>query len=982
MGLIRAACNNPLSVLMLYVGLVVLGVLAALGLPVSELPDIDAAQLQVVTQIEGLAPREVEDLVTVPLENALASLPGLRELSASSKRGLSVVRIELSWGASVDRALLEARRIASATYASLPQTASPPVVTSQASAAEPALVIAVTPTVASEAAELGRVIQNDIAAAYRATPGVGQVRVVAAPIPELHVVVAIESARSVGLPLGQIPGLVSQAVFDVPVGTLLDGPRERLVSARGVGDPAAIARLPLGDGRLRLSDIATTEPGVQPPTSLFVRDGAAATAVEIYPAAGTLTAARRARATTEDLIERFGAQLQIEIIQDASVALTRSIAGIAIAIGIGVLAIVVIMASATRTASAAVAALSGIGPALALAMLTMQSFGLSINLVSLTGLAVGLGMVVDNAVVVVDRIRQLRAKDGTAVAAATAEVAAATWASTLTTLLVFVPVVFVPGRLGALFAELVAAISALLLASFVSAVTLTPAVYLLMTQRRRFGANTTPSDAAHPAAGAGAIAARIDRVALRLIGRMLDRRQPLRWTLLAVIPLLLGLGWIVGIEIVPAAPSEFVQGELVLDATSSVTTARGVAQALTAELAADPIVRTAVATAGYESEDPVDRARSANGWNRLYLRVYARSGARLSDLEALQSVVAAALSSRPGRWWVGAPEDAVGRVLGVEQRTIVELPASTRDAAQLLYGTTELPPGYAWVFAPTAASEQLRVDHLLAARAGVAVQTIVQSLQVVTDGVIAARLAELDMDLRVLAYESDLLDLAVSGADGLVQLSSIASIDPARGPAELDRRARRPVIRVEVPPGVGQDYRLLRQAAGTVVIDPAAGLRAAQLRELLLVFGTSLVLSYIVLGAQSGSVVRPLILLVSFPLGAIGSLAALALAGMTLNLYSAIGTLVTLGTVINAAILVVADFGVGPQELARRVLLRAKTSAVTVATTVSTLLPIVLSGDPAAVIQRQTALPVIGGLIVGTVLVLAFVPTFAPQGER
>lgn len=974
MKLIRAACDNPLSVVMLSIGVVVLGVLAALGLPVLELPEIEAAGLRVITRIEGLAPREVEDLITVPMENALASLPGLRELSASSKRGLSVVRIELSWGASLDRALLEARRIASATYASLPRSASPPVVTSQPAGARPALLIAVTPKSASESAELGRVIRNDIAAAYRAAPGVGAVRVIAAPIPELHVVVNAESARSVGLPLGQIPSLVSQAVFDVPVGTLNEGSRERLVSARGAGEPAAIAALPLGRGKLSLADIAVTGPGVKPPTSLFVRDGAAAAAIEIYPAGDTLTAVRRARAATESLIQRFGSQLNIEIIQDAGIALTRSIRGIAVAVAIGVLAVVGIMAGVTRTAAAALAALSGIPCALALAMLTMHMFGLSINVVSLTGLAVGLGMVVDNAVVVVDRIRLRDSKDAAGAAGAVTEVASATWASTLTTLLVFVPVVFVPGRLGALFAELAAAISALLLASFVSAVTLTPAVYLLMSPKGR--------DAPAVRAPSGRILAGIDRRVLRLTARVLERRRGMRLLLLTLLPLLAVLVWSAGVEIVPAAPSDFVRGELVLDAGVSLDAARGVAEELTARLADHPTVRTAVAAAGYEADDPVDRARGANGWNRLYFRVYAPRGARVDEAALLRDLVSTTLAAHPGLWWVGPPEDAVGRVLGVSRRTIVELPAANRDEAQLLYRSTSLPPGYSWVFGPGAVSEQLRIDHLLAARAGVAIQGIVQSLRVVTDGVIAARLAEFDMDLRILARETSLTELAVPGADGLVQISSIAGIETERGPAELERRARRPVLRVEAPANAPEDYPELRRATGSPVIDPMAAVRASQMRELLLVFGTSLLLSFIVLGAQSGSLLRPLVLLISFPLGAFGSFLVLVPAGITFNLYSAIGTLVTLGTVINAAILVTADFGSAPRELTRRVLLRAKTSAVTVATTVSTLLPIVLSGSPSAVIQRQTALPVIGGLIIGTGLVLVFIPAFAPKARE
>ena len=964
MKLIRAACDNPLSVVMLSIGVVVLGVLAALGLPVLELPEIEAAGLRVITRIEGLAPREVEDLITVPMENALASLPGLRELSASSKRGLSVVRIELSWGASLDRALLEARRIASATYASLPRSASPPVVTSQPAGARPALLIAVTPKSASESAELGRVIRNDIAAAYRAAPGVGAVRVIAAPIPELHVVVNAESARSVGLPLGQIPSLVSQAVFDVPVGTLNEGSRERLVSARGAGEPATIAALPLGRGKLSLADIAVTGPGVKPPTSLFVRDGAAAAAIEIYPAGDTLTAVRRAREVTESLIQRFGSQLNIEIIQDAGIALTRSIRGIAVAIAIGVLAVVGIMAGVTRTAAAALAALSGIPCALALALLTMHMFGLSINVVSLTGLAVGLGMVVD-------RIRLRGSKDAAGAAGAVTEVASATWASTLTTLLVFVPVVFVPGRLGALFAELAAAISALLLASFVSAVTLTPAVYVLITSKGR--------DAPAVRASSGRIFAGIDRRVLRLTARVLEHRRGMRLLLLALVPLLAVLVWSAGVEIVPAVPSDFVRGELVLDAGVSLEAARGIAEELTARLAAHPTVRTAVAAAGYEADDPVDRARGANGWNRLYFRVYAPRGARVDEAALLRDLVSATLAAHPGLWWAGPPEDAVGRVLGVSRRTIVELPAANRDEAQLLYRSTALPPGYTWVFGPGAVSEQLRIDHLLAARAGVDIQGIVQSLRVVTDGVIAARLAEFDMDLRILARETSLTELAVPGADGLVQLSSIAGIETERGPAELERRARRPVLRVEVPANAPENYPELRRATGSPVIDPMAAVRGSQLRELLLVFGTSLLLSFIVLGAQSGSLRRPLVLLISFPLGAFGSFLVLAPAGITFNLYSAIGTLVTLGTVINAAILVAADFGSAPRELTRRVLLRAKTSAVTVATTVSTLLPIVLSGSPSAVIQRQTALPVIGGLIIGTGLVLVFIPAFAPK---
>ena len=472
---------------MFFLALVVFGVRAYRELPLNLLPDISYPALTVEVEYPGTAPAEMESLVARPSEEALATVPGLLRLQSVSRVGLSTLTLEFGWDGDMDLAVLDVRE--RLDRVNLPDDAESPRVLRYNPAQEPIMRLAVTGGV--EADRLRWVAEELVEKRIEGQPGVAAVKVLGGLEPEVEVLVDEAAAAAYGIGLDEIARRLDAENVNLAGGRLDEGGVYYLVrTLNEFGTLDELRHLLLresGEGAVRLRDVATVVLGHKDRQVMTYVGGDEAVFVEVRKTADANTVAvarlvrqRLALAQSDTATpETFPAGVRLVVVDDASafiVAAIRAVREAAVLGGVAALLVLWLFLRDVRST-----AIIGFAIPLSIAgtFLLMYLAGVSLNLMSLGGLALGVGMLVDNAIVVLENIARVRdegADASTAAAQGTREVAGAVTASTLTTCAVFLPVVFVEGIAAQIFSDLALTVAAALLTSLVVALLFIPMV--------------------------------------------------------------------------------------------------------------------------------------------------------------------------------------------------------------------------------------------------------------------------------------------------------------------------------------------------------------------------------------------------------------------------------------------------------------------------------------------------------------------------
>jgi HAE1 family hydrophobic/amphiphilic exporter-1 len=996
LGLVRKAAEHPVSVLMLYAALFTLGLLCFFRLDRELLPRLPIPVARVLGEYAGIPAEEVERLLTIPLENALSSVKGVQEVSSVSKDELSAVTLRFRWGAEMERATVEVRERIDAVYPSLPFGARKPLVYSEDANDRPVLVLAVLPAEGRSLQEVAPLVRGELAALLRQVPGVGALRLVGLPEPE--VLVEVDSARlyAAGLPLQALAAAIAGSVYEVPVGPVVENEREYLVRAGSEVDTLEeLRRIPLpggaGGALLTVGDFASVRSGTREPTSFFHYDGREAAGVffSCGSQTGSLNAARSIRAALPPLQEAFQRELRLQVVEDPTREIEGSFRSLLVAIGLGIVSAFSVLMLIFRRARVPLIATASIPLAMTATFLFMELAQLTLNVVSLAGIAMGVGMIVDNSVVVLESLLRRQARSPAQIAAGTMGVASATFGSTVTTLLVFLPVLFLPGVTGALFGQLALTICILLLVSFLSSLTLTPALYRLLLPRRP--------------AGGGIDRARWLRTLQRGYRRylLLAFRRPLLplglllFVLAAGALCFLRLPW----TLLPEREPALLEVSLRLPAGTPTQLCLKRSLEVGELLRALPGVDSVFAEAGFDERSLRDRAQPGKSPQEIRYRLALAGGGReRGNAAGVLALIEEVLAPLQGvRHSAGAPPDPMEGLLGAGGELSLRLRGEPREAlleqAEAL--AAELgSEGLSREVEIDTRRERPRLDLALdpdaLAFGGVRPAEVLQSLRLAVRGETPAALKlagePVDVRVRLSPEQTDSLpELArvrvpggVGAAAGGIETGLLGQLHRTRSSPLLYRQQRKPAVTLTIRPERGMrealEARLRALPDEGAELLSVSRLREGQ-REILVVFLFALLLMYLVLGAQFESFLLPLLLLLSLPLSVSGSLALLLAWGYSLNLSSFLGVLILLGTAMNIAILLSTAYGAGgPAHIVAASVGRLRPVAATVLTTVVALVPIAANRSAQGSLQGNTAVALIGGLAAGAVAILLLFP--------
>jgi HAE1 family hydrophobic/amphiphilic exporter-1 len=517
MALPDLSLRRPVATSMLFVAVAVLGVVSFLRLPIDLLPDVSFPTLSVWTTYADAGPEEVERFVTEPIEAALWRVPGAREVTSRSREGQSLVRLEFGWGTDMEFATLNTRERLDNLREALPRSAERPVILRSDPQSDPIMNIAVS---GADLRELRQLAEAVFKRRLEQLDGIALAAVTGGPEREILVQVDPERLAIHDVTLDEIAAALDAANYNAPGGAINRG-RFRY-SLRTLGQFSALEQFaevvvarPPGGNVVQLSDVATVKDTIAELETIARYNGEAAIGLQIYKESGsnTVRVADRVRRTLDQLRVEYP-RVEMELASSQAIFVRNAISNVVQALLLGGLLAFLVLFLFLREPRYPVAISLAIPISVMAAFALLYVFDVSVNIMSLGGLALGVGLLVDNSIVVLENIFRHRQSgpsrapdpgdrapapgDGDAgssvegrmharpASIGAREVAGAITASTLTTIAVFFPVLYVEGVAGALFGDLSLAVTFSLLASLLVALTLLP-VMASRAKRRAAG---------------------------------------------------------------------------------------------------------------------------------------------------------------------------------------------------------------------------------------------------------------------------------------------------------------------------------------------------------------------------------------------------------------------------------------------------------------------------------------------------------------
>ena len=477
----RFAVNRPITVLMATLAVSTFGLLAVQNLPVDLLPDLSYPTLTIQTEYPDAAPETVEQFVTRPIEEAVGVIPGVREMRSQSRSGLSEVVLEFEWGESMDTAGLDVRERLG--LVELPRETEIPRVLRFDPSLEPIMRLGFSGD--RDLDELRQLAERWLKPRLEAVVGVAAAKVRGGLDAEIVVEADEDRLAALGLTLADVARALQQENVNQPGGTLRDFNAIYLVrTMHEFENLEQIRRTVVREtptGRVRVEDVAAVSRGHRDRDEITRLNGHEVVEIDLHRQglANTVAVARSIRETLSSLREEMPEDLRIEVLTDLSSYISAAIHEVWSAAWMGgVLAILVLYFFLRDLRATAIIALT-IPVSVIATFLAMDRADVTLNIMSLGGLALGIGMLVDNSIVVLEAIDRRRAEGLERAQAAikgASEVAGAVTAATLTTVAVFFPIVFVQGVAGQLFRDQAITVCLSLLTSLVVSLTLIPAL--------------------------------------------------------------------------------------------------------------------------------------------------------------------------------------------------------------------------------------------------------------------------------------------------------------------------------------------------------------------------------------------------------------------------------------------------------------------------------------------------------------------------
>ena len=986
-----------------------LGAIAFVEIPVDLMPEIDQPTLSINIDYPGVAPEEMETLVSRPLEQIVSSAPSVELVTSTSSEGRSSVRVQFLYGVDIGVASDEVRSRLDRGRRQLPDDIEPPFIFKFDVTQFPIMFTTVK-TETMDPKELRMFTDKNILYRLERVPGVGTVNVNGGLRREIHVDLDLEKLRALDLSTSQVVQRIRSENLNRPVGPVREGRFEVLLRTNGEYENLSQilnVALTSRDGvPVFVRDIATVEDSHEDIRYFVGVNGTPAMRLIISKQSGsnTVKVSEGIWAEVEKLHADYP-QIRIEKTMDTADFIVSAIDNVKFsALAGSVLAIGVLLFFLRSLSSTLV-----IGVAIPISVIStfalMYFNGFTLNIVSFGGLTLGVGMLVDNAIVVLENIYRHR-EGGMAVREAAIvgsnEVGMAITASTMTTIAVFVPVLFMGGYSAQTFQQLAYVVSFALLCSLIAAMTVVPALSSKLLGRTSKKSMTASS---------GGMVGSMSESYGRLVGWSLDHRAIVSGVAVGLFACAIWMSDLVGVELEPQVDEGQINVSVELESGTNAETTKQVIDEMYEIVKREvPEAKYIMTEAGQNS--PFRGVSTHRGELRVDLKDQSertRSAAEVANVvrPMLMKVVPGSLVRtriRSGnfgrnRGGGGGGDRLTVEVRGHNQEISDSLALQVRDAMLQISGVAESQVSKR----PGLPEMVVKVDRLKAASIGMTVEEVADTLETAVGGRRTSFYREEgdEYDIVVRLEEEDRLSVSQIGdipirtpQNQLITADQVIKMHRMEGPTEIERQDQQRIIIVSGTLTGDRDL-------GGIVEDLQAGIasiprpegyevriggeyedQVEAFNDLMFASILAFVLVYMVMAAQFESLRDPFIIIFSVPLAAIGVVTMLVATGTTFNMQGFLGVIILLGIVVNNAIVLIdytnqlrRQHGYSVREAVKTAgVRRLRPILMTTVTTVLGLVPMALGIGEGSELQVPMARTVIGGLLTSTLITLVFIP--------
>jgi len=1022
MGLPDFGVKKPVTNLMIFSSIIVMAAYSLTRIGIDSMPKIEPPQITVIAAYPGASPEDVEAKVTEPLENQLATTPGLEKITSRSSEGFCSLSLKFIWGTNLDAASNDVRDridLAKRSLPDIPDEMDNPYIYKFNTADIPILFIGVT---AQESyAELYDLLDKRVADVIRQIPGVGTVGLFGGLERQINIWIDRQRLEGFGFSILDIQNVLKDENIAQPLGKLKSGLTDYLIRLPGEFiSPDEINSVILGkrDGKyVYLKDVAKVEDSFKEVTLNMRISGRRGLMLSIQKQSGvnTVQVAEVIKKKLKELERVIPRDIKINIILDSSQDIINSLNTLKSAVWLGIILVVLVVWFFLRQFLPSLIIALTIPFSLLIAFIYLFLSGRTINTISLSALAIACGMVVDNAIVVVDNVYRKLDRGNRPVEAAifgTREMYLAIAASTFTTVVVFLPMLFLPGVIGIFFGELAVIITVTLLGSLFTAATFTP---MLCSQWMKTAYDSQKKS-------------KIFALFYDLSERMFKSwenfySRALGWCLRYKKIVITGftLAFICTLFLTRFVGNEFAPEEDTGDMRLTINLPLGTRLEETDKVARriEEIIKNNVPEAKFYYARCGDVPARGRGFGQSGSHIVTAGAKLVSKTKRIRSVndVAQDLRNKirqiPGVLKIDiSTGNPIGRMItgmggkAIQLEIIGNSFEDTYALANKMKDIMEKIPGAVDV----AISRDFRrpelkieIDREKAASLGLNMNIIANSLKTYIEGSTATKYREKGdtYDIYVRLQEEsrnkieDIENLPIFSAlyQKQIRLSNIAKIYEGIGPVEIQRQNRERVVRVEsntYKRSAGKVIEDIKKEIDKITIPSDIMLnfggeaeeqkKAFRDLTLLLILGITLV--YMIMAAQFESLLDPFIIMFSIPFTFIGVILGFLFTGTTLSIISYLGIIMLMGIVVNNAIVLISYIIIlrargysmydavtkGGKDRLRPVLM-------TTITTLVGLLPLAISTGEGSETWRPLGITMFGGLLVSTLITMLYVPT-------
>jgi multidrug efflux pump len=1002
MKLSEVSIQRPVLATVMSLAIILFGVISFSRLPVREYPDVDPPIVSITTFYRGASPSVVETEITDVLEEQLATLEGVKTIESSSREQGSSISVEFELSRNIEEATNDVRDKVSRVRGQLPTEADDPIVEKVDVNAQPIVWLGLSSKRFSNL-ELSDVADRVLKERLQRLPGVGNIFLGGERRYAMRVWIDPARMAAHGLTTQDVEAAVRRENAEIPAGRVEGTQREFAVRTRGdlvsAEEFGAIIVKQDGTETVRLDDVADVKVGAEDERTAVRWNGEPAVGLGVVKQskASTIDVADAVRAALPQLQASLPEGMRLDVAYDSSTFIKDSIHEVSQTIFIAMLLVILVILFFLKTARATLIPAVAIPISIVGTFAVAYAMGFTINILTLLALVLAIGLVVDDAIVVLENVYRHMEMGKSRLRAAfdgSKEIGFAVLATTITLVAVFVPVSFLTGTVGRLFSEFGLSVAVAVLISGFVALTLTP----MLCSRILKPAHDQSQ---------GKLAKNIDRF---LDGVNSQFSKSLRWFLghrgvalgaAGVLLLLIGgLFMLLPRELVPTEDRGVAFGIVIAPEGSTLEYTDSYMRQVESILLPLPERKGLFTATGLGFGGP---GQVTNGF--LFLGLKPRAERHKSQQQLVQELFPRLISIPGVLAFVINPPSIGGRF----SSSPVEYVIQGEDYEQLAQGVGAMMGEATKLGYLLNLDTDLRlnkpqldvsIDRERAAQLGVSVTDIGTTLETLLGGRTVSEFKRGTKQYDVIAQvspseratPSTIDDIYIRGNGGLVQLANVVTIKETVAPKELNHynRVRSATITANLPPGLplGMALDALDKIAAEKLPPGMKHELAGQSREfresstsLYFLFGLAVVFIYLVLAAQFESFVHPLTILLAVPLAVAGALVSLFIFRQSLNIYSQIGLIMLIGLVTKNSILIVEYAnqlrarGLSIVDaVAQAAQIRLRPILMTSLATIFGILPIAIGLGAGAEARRPLGIAVVGGMIFSTFLTLVLVP--------